>query len=194
MEQIDSNVLAYVGKKPGPKNRDSDSWFTPQNYVELARGALGGSIDFDPFSSRDAQRTVKAGRFFTIKDNALTKSWPQCKTVFMNPPYSKGVCPRAIQAFTAHFDSGRFRRGIVLVNNATDTTWWAALTNHSGCVGLCLTHGRISFENTDGKVVSGNTRGQAFVLFQAGTQREKLDARRLFRRYFDNPTVGRVWA
>lgn len=194
MNQKDKNVLAYIGKKPGPKSRDSDSWFTPQNYVELARGALGGSIDFDPFSSKEAQKTVQAKAFFTVKDDALVTPWPKCRTIFMNPPYSKGLCSLAIQAFTAHFDSGKFNRGIVLVNNATDTTWWAALTNHGGCVGLCLTHGRISFENADGKAVSSNTRGQAFALFQAGTLREKRDARRQFRRYFDNPAVGRVWA
>lgn len=194
MSQADRNNLAYIGRKPGVEKRDSDSWFTPKRYVEMVRSALGGDINFDPFSNVAAQRTVKADAFFTIDDDALKTPWPQCRTVFMNPPYSKGLCALAVQAFTANFDQGKFKRGIVLVNNATDTTWWASLTNHPGCVALCLTHGRIGFENDDGKTVSGNTRGQAFILFQAGTLQEKRDARKQFRIYFDNPVVGKVWS
>lgn len=194
MQQADRNNLAYIGRKPGVASRDSDSWFTPKRYVEMVRGALGGVIDFDPFSSAAAQETVKAGAFYTVEDDALKTPWPNCSTVFMNPPYSKGMCALAVQAFTGHFDRSRFRRGIILVNNATDTTWWAAMTSHVGCTALCLTHGRIGFENVDGKAVSGNTRGQAFVLFQAGSQQEKRDARKQFRLYFDNPAVGKVWS
>jgi phage N-6-adenine-methyltransferase len=191
--KADKNKLAYIGRKPGTESRDSDSWFTPNTYVELVRGALGGNIDFDPFSSIEAQRTIQAGEFYTKEVDAFRTPWPTSRTVFMNPPYSKGFCTLAVQAFLAHFDAGKIRRGIILVNNATDTTWWAGLTNHPGCAGLCLTHGRIGFENVDGKVISGNTRGQAFILFQKGASREKLDARRVFRKYFDNPSVGRVW-
>ena len=194
MAGADKNKLAYIGRKPGPQRWDSDSWFTPRTYVEMVRSALGGTIGFDPFSSRTAQKTVQAEKFYTVDDDALKTPWPACKTVFMNPPYSKGLCALAIQAFTANFDQKKFTRGIVLVNNATDTTWWAALTNHDGCIAICLTHGRICFENADGKIVSGNTRGQAFVLFQTGITQDKSDARRQFRRYFDNPHVGRVWA
>jgi phage N-6-adenine-methyltransferase len=194
MFKADKNNLAYIGKKPGGEKRDSDAWFTPKRYVEMVRGALGGSIDFDPFSCKVAQETVKAKNFYTVNDDALRTPWPKCNTVFMNPPYSKGTCALAIQAFTASFDQGKFRRGIVLVNNATDTTWWASLTNHNRCVSLCLTHGRIGFENADGKAVSGNTRGQAFILFQAGAQQEIRDARKQFKLYFDNPVVGKVWS
>jgi phage N-6-adenine-methyltransferase len=195
MLQADRDKLAYIGRKPGaPANRDSDSWFTPKRYVEMVRGALGGSIDFDPFSNEVAQQTVKAKVFYTIDDDALRKPWPCCNTVFMNPPYSRGLCALAAQTFTANLDQGKFRRGVVLANNATDTTWWAALTNHTGCMALCLTHGRIGFENADGKAVSGNTRGQAFILFQSGKQREKLDAKKQFRIYFDNPVVGKIWS
>jgi len=193
MTTADRNKLAYIGSKPGGE-RDSDAWFTPKKYLSLVREALGGTIGLDPFSSDAAQATVKAEHYFTVSDNALTTTWPVVSTVFMNPPYSKGMCALAVQAFTTAFDQGKFRRGIVLVNNATDTTWWAALTGHPGCVALCLTHGRIGFENADGKTISSNTRGQAFVLFQAGTSQERRDARKQFGRKFNSPAIGRVWS
>jgi phage N-6-adenine-methyltransferase len=193
MFEADKAKLAYVGRKPGAEKRDSDSWFTPKHYVEMVRGALGGHIDFDPFSSKMANSTVNAKAFYTVEDDALTKPWPKCRSVFMNPPYSKGGCASALRVFAENFDAGKFRRGIILVNNATDTSWWCAITNHDNCVALCLTHGRIGFENADGKAVSANTRGQAFLLFQAGTQQQKRDARKQFRRYFEKPSVGKVW-
>ena len=195
MSKADAKTLAYIGSKPGQKApaRDSDAWFTPSFYVDLVRHALGGSIDFDPFSSDVAQETVAAKKYYTIDDDALVTPWPKVGTVFMNPPYSRGLCGKAVQAFIAAFDQGKFRRGIVLVNNATDTTWWAGLTSHPGCVALCLTHGRVAFENADGKAVSGNTRGQAFILFQGGTPQDTRNAKKQFKMYFDNPSVGRVW-
>ena len=193
MNKANPNNLSYIGRKPGAV-RDSDSWYTPEAHTELVRSALGGHIDFDPFSCEYAQQRVRAEAYFTIADNALETPWPLVRTVFMNPPYSRGMAGAAVQAYLTAFDQGRFQRGIVLVNNATDTTWWANLTNHAGCTALCLTHGRIGFENADGKAVSGNTRGQAFVLHQAGTSQQKRDALKQFRKVFNNPTVGRVWS
>lgn len=195
MKKADKSKLSYIGRKPGgTDDRDSDSWFTPRAYLEMVRSALGGTIDFDPFSSVEAQRTVRARLYHTIADNSLTTPWPMVRTVFMNPPYSRGLMAAATDAFLGAFDAGLFQRGIVLCNNATDTTWWQRLTDHDGCVSVALTHGRIAFENVDGKHVSGNTRGQAFILFQNGKRQEQLDARRQFSRYFDNPLVARVWS
>jgi len=161
----DASSLAYVGSKPGgqPAGRDSDAWFTPVRYIEAARAALGGVIELDPFTCREANRVVGAMRFFTAEDDAFKQSWKLPpggpRTVFLNPPYSVGACRRAIDKACEEFGAGSFDRAVVLVNNATETNWFQGLLRHS--TGLCLLDHRISFWNADGKAVSGNTRGQA---------------------------------
>lgn len=162
MSKADSNRLGYIGSVPGSEKRDSDSWFTPPEYTESARIVLGG-IGLDPFTSEEANRTVQAKQILTIDDDAFEEPWPVVGSVFMNPPYGRGLCARAIETFIAEYQNGAFKRGIVLVNNATDTKWFDALVEHASAV--CFTDHRIAFYNVDGKHVSGNTRGQAFVYF-----------------------------
>ncbi len=175
----DPNRMAYIGRKPQIgskpqvgqrpqqgilKDRDSDSWYTPKLYLDAVHAALGG-IDLDPFTSEKANGLVCATHIFTREHSAFEHSW--CVTnnarVFMNPPYSKGLCGRAVERFIEQHQLGAFIEGIVLVNNATDTRWFQILLQH--CAAICFTHHRISFWNEDGKPVSGNTRGQAFFYF-----------------------------
>jgi len=171
----DPKKLGYVGSVTR-STRDSDAWFTPEKYVAAARVALGGAISLDPFSSAEANKVVKADRFFTESDNAFKREWfPQAReasagrrTVWMNPPYGAGLVSDAMNLFLNEFAAGTFDAGIILVNNATETKWFQrALSSASG---LALTDHRISFWNSDGKAVSGNTRGQAFFYF--GTERD----------------------
>ena len=147
--------LAYVGKKPGV--RDSDSWFTPTKYLVAVREVLG-RIDLDPFSSDVANMEVQARHHYTERDDAFKQSW-LANSVFMNPPYGK-MCRRAVEKCVEEFRNWSFQNAVVLVNNATETTFFQLLLNAGSAV--CFTDHRISFYNSDGKSVSGNTRGQAF--------------------------------
>lgn len=153
--EADAGRLGYVGKRPG--SRDSDSWFTPPKYIEAVRAVLG-VIDLDPFSSDVANLTVGASAFYTEADDAFSQSW-LARNVFMNPPYGK-PCRAAVEKFVEEFHRRSFQTGIVLVNNATETRFFQLLLQTAAAV--CFTNHRISFYNSDGKRISGNTRGQCF--------------------------------
>jgi hypothetical protein len=161
-----SAALGYVGSSPGVKRLDSDAWFTPPQYIEAARDVLG-SIDYDPYSSDDAQKIVRASQYCTL-DNpnpARGISWPKVRSCWMNPPYSGAHALLAVSKFMEAFDYERFERGIVLVNNATETRMFRALASRADA--LCFTDHRIQFYNTDGKAERANTRGQAFMYFDS---------------------------
>ena len=165
--KVETTKLAYIGTKPGTKknkSRDSDAWFTPPVYIDSVRSVMG-RIDLDPFSSIRANEVVGANNFFTKDNCAFENEWKVGKhvKVFMNPPYSSGMCSRAVNRFIDQYEAKNFVEGIVLVNNATDTRWFSSLIHH--CDGICFTNHRISFWNSDGKNISGNTRGQAFFYF-----------------------------
>ena len=158
------NRLGYIGRTPTEKPRDADSWFTPPEYLDSVRTVMG-RIDLDPFTSEKANEIVGAKLIFTIANSAFDNDWKVVKNgrVFMNPPYSAGLCGRAINRFIDQYEARKFAEGIVLVNNATDTRWFNALSKFCGAI--CFTDHRISFWNADRKHVSGNTRGQAFFYF-----------------------------
>lgn len=151
--------LGYIGVKPGARN--SNAWFTPSLYIEAARTVLGG-IDFDPFSDETANIIVKSKRILTVNDDAFTADWGRSRSVWMNPPYGRD-CRAAVEKFIREFQCGSFQIGIALVNNITETRAGQQLLQTASAV--CFTNHRIAFWNSDGKVISGNTRGQMFCFY-----------------------------
>ncbi len=162
-DKADVKKLGYVGSKPGVK-RDSDSWFTPDRYMDAVREALGGTIDLDPFSSVVANKRIGAKRTFTAQRSAFDWEWKKAgqRTAWMNPPYSGKLCSEAVIKFVSEYKRS-FKEGIVLTNNATETQWFQLMFREATAV--CFTNHRISFWNADNKAQSGNTRGQAFFYF-----------------------------
>jgi len=174
MQQVisiaDSRRLAYVGAAPATRgviDEENDDWYTPTEWVEAARYTLGG-IDLDPFTSEKANERVRARQIFTLENSALTNEW-DAKTVWMNPPYTRGLVTEACDRFLSQFEKGNFRLGLVLVNNMTDTKWFDRMRR--ACAAHVEIAGRISFENAAGQRVSGNTRGQVLFLFGSGKYR-----------------------
>lgn len=188
----DKNRLAYVGSKPGNAlEAATDAWFTPSLYIDSARKVLG-SFDLDPFSDAHANKTIRAKTFFdgALYGDAFTQAW-KGKNIWMNPPYSRGLCAKAVDRLLQAMSEGE-HNAVVLVNNATDVAWWDRLSKSRHCMAICFTDHRIAFANIDGKNTSGNTRGQAFWLLssvKAARTRRALLSR--FKKEFARH--GNVW-
>lgn len=148
------------GSVAAAANSGEIEWYTPSPYIELARGVMGG-IDTDPASSDAANETVKATRYFTEAQDGLSQTWNG--RIWLNPPYSG----KLVSAFTNHLicelEAKRVKQAIVLVNNATDTGWFAELAGHAAAI--CFKTGRIAFVNTEGEAISGAAQGQVFLYF-----------------------------
>jgi len=153
--QKDFSQLGYVGSL---NTVDRNEWYTPLKYIKAARQVLG-DIDFDPFSDERANEVVQANVYRGKND---PRKWLEVHTVWMNPPYGRGLIESAIEEFCVELYAQQFE-AIVLVNNATETRWFQQLLDKMDAV--CLTHHRIAFTSEDDKAVSGNTRGQAFFYF-----------------------------
>jgi phage N-6-adenine-methyltransferase len=158
----DPDQLGYAGvSEHNRKVRDSDDWHTPPQYIDDARLVMG-SIHLDPFSTPEANEIVQADRYFTQADDALVTPWahPQTRTVWMNPPYGRGMMAKAVKRFLDQRNS--FEQAVVLTNASCDTYWFHDMAR--ACDWFCLTLGRIAFISGD-KELSGNTKGQAFFYF-----------------------------
>jgi phage N-6-adenine-methyltransferase len=137
-------------------------WYTPADVIARAVAAFGRGIDLDPYSSDAAQATVKAARYFTSETDGLLSAWPVVDTVWANPPYGKALIEPCINRVVTEFEQNTFQRGIVLVNNATETEWFQRLLRVSLCG--CMVAKRIRFiDGRTHQTGDGNTRGQVVL-------------------------------
>ena len=102
-----------------------------------------------------------------VQIDGLKQVW-DCRTLFLNPPYSRTLLPAFAKKFHEEWMSLRIKEhAIVLINNATET---AAFDLFSQCAILrAEPRKRIQFVSTQGRSVQGNPRGQVF--FYCGVSR-----------------------
>lgn len=176
-----TNLLQFV------QSSKSNEWYTPPVYVEAARQVMG-TIDLDPASCPKAQQTVNAASYFTIEDNGLAQPWGSFTApvnLFGNPPYGyeggwvkgqwsdKAGRPNQ-DIWTAKLlkehEIRRVCQAVWLLTAATDADRFKVLFPFL----VCLTDHRIKFIGPDGKPVSGNTKGSAFIYLppRVDTQRQ----------------------
>lgn len=167
VEKYRAQLIAVTRKKALEEtaNTTAVKWtgnpesYTPKEYIQSAYDVMG-TIDVDPASNEFAQRTVKAGTYYTVADNGLDKEW--LGTVFLNPPYSHPEISHFIEKLCIECEAGRTTEAILLTNNNTDTKWWHRAAAVSSAI--CFTAGRINFYQEDGKITQP-TNGQNFFYF-----------------------------
>jgi len=146
-------------------NSGDNEWYTPTEFVEAAREVMGG-IDCDPASSEIANRTVKAKKYFDKEQDGLKQKWG--KRVFMNPPYASPLVAQFAEAVASKFEDKEIEQAIVLVNNATETSWFARIAGQASAI--CFPAARIKFTDPTGKP-GAPLQGQA-VLYLGDRHKE----------------------
>lgn len=140
-------------------SQTSVEWYTPAWLIDLARETMGG-IDLDPASSEQAQRTVKAGAFYTAAEDGYSKPWHG--RIWLNPPFSE--TPRWVRRLTAACADGDVTQAVLLVNSAPGYGWWEALYRVRP---VCLLSKRVAFVNADGTCSGQAKKGTTIAYFGA---------------------------
>ena len=140
-------------------NSGNNEWYTPQKYIVLAREVMG-DIDLDPASCEYANKTVKALKYFSVDDDGLSKEWHG--RVWMNPPYGTETIAKFTEKFVDEWRAGHIVEGIVLVNNATETSWFTMLVKCAKAVAFA--QGRIRYESQTRDSLAP-LQGQVFIYF-----------------------------
>jgi ParB family chromosome partitioning protein len=135
-----------------------NEWYTPAEYIEKARRVLG-TIDLDPASCDEANKTVKATEYFTEEVDGLSQEWHG--NVWLNPPYSRDLMPAFVEKLKASVCHGDVGAAIMVSHNNTDTGWFHNIA--PVCTSICFPKTRIKFYRGD--EIAAPTNGQIFVYF-----------------------------
>lgn len=147
-----------VKKAHVANNSGNNEWYTPADYIALARAVMGG-IDTDPATSEIANRTVQAAQIFTAEDNGLTKQWSG--RVWCNPPYAQPLIAEFAEAIASKYETGEIEQACVLVNNGTETGWFQRMLQVASAV--CFPRSRIRFVDPEGNPSGAPLQGQAVL-------------------------------
>ena len=176
-----SGFLGFVGSDGNLKsaqNKGVIEWYTPKEYIEPCRQALGG-IDLDPASCAKANRIVKAERYYSKTDDGLAQDW--AGNVFLNPPFQAKLISKFVAKLCESYTDGDVEQAVLLTNNNTDTRWWHQAAELSAAI--CFTLGRVPFYNPAGEEAAP-TNGHNFFYFGSTPER--------FVELFSS-TIGIVW-
>lgn len=150
--------LLFGGTVAHVSNNSGDNeWYTPEPFIGAARAVME-TIDCDPASSAIANETVKATKFYTKEQDGLNHQWNG--NVWMNPPYAAELIGKFAEAVASKFESGEIQQAIALVNNATETEWFARMAGC--CSAVCFPEARVKFLDPDGNP-GAPLQGQAIL-------------------------------
>lgn len=116
-----------------------DDWNTPPWLVAAVHQVLGGPPALDPCSNHTS--VVGAERSIARPDDGLSASWAGARSVFLNPPFGKGL-PKWVGRALGHWrDEGA--SVLLLLPAAVDTRHWQELVSTAD--GVCFLRGRVRF-------------------------------------------------
>jgi len=168
-------------KKSSPKESGpEDECYTSDYIVEAARASLGGTIDLDPFSCREANKVVGAAHFFSKKVDGFAQPWHG--RIFLNPPFSLLRYGAVTDKVVLELKSGRVVALVMLVNANVETAWFRAMATLAQRV--CFLDHRAQFTRPNAKIgKSSNKRAQAILYFGPDPD--------LFENAFEH--IGTLW-
>ena len=146
-------------------NSGNNEWYTPKEYIDAARSVMGG-IDLDPASNEIANRIVQANTYYSVENDGLSQPW--AGRIWMNPPYAGELIPRFCEKLLTHTLNGEIKQAIILVNNATETTWFNTLIDIASAI--VFPRSRVKFYTPDGKT-GAPLQGQAVIYVGDDTSR-----------------------
>lgn len=153
---------------------ESDKNYTPSDVLDLVH-QFYSYPSLDPYSCEFANRTVRAEKIFTIKDNALAQDWRGYPTIWINPPYSRGNINQAIDKLMELL-SVEQPEVLLLTNSDSSTSWYKKALKR--CDRFALSNTRISFYSptraAKGERNDNNNRPQ--TLFYFGLQPHRFEA------------------
>jgi hypothetical protein len=132
---------------------ENTEWQTPE-WLAAAATELMGGIDLDPASSKEANRTIGASKFYTRTDDGLTKRWSidgYPSKVFLNPPGRQ--VPEFWDKLIEEWDANRVLTAFWVGFNVDHLRWMLTKTRHPFEFYVCIPRSRIKFVHpvADGK-------------------------------------------
>lgn len=127
-------------------------YFTPMSIVVAAERVMG-SIDLDPASCELANQRIHAGKFFTKKEDGLSKEW--FKNVFINHPFGRKENPLWVRKMVYEYNRMEVNTIICITFAATSEEWFQPLMEFQQCF---LTP-RTNFYLPDGTLKRGVSKG-----------------------------------
>ena len=168
-EAVSSGTVKQVAKAQQSRRKGasgSSEWYTPDWCLSAAREVLG-DFDLDPASCTLAQKRVRAKTYYDKDQDGLSQPW--AGTVWLNPPFTRGLMPKFVDKLVAEVDAGNVTAAILLTNSETETAWFQAAASKASR--LCFPCSRIRFLRGAAGTQSSPQMGQTLFYFGSDCER-----------------------
>lgn len=141
-------------------NADSGNfeYYTPEAIIERARRTMGG-INLDPFSSKVANKTVRADKIFTKEDDGFSQQW--FGTCWVNHPFSRENNPKIFKKVVSEYSKANILQACVITYASTSEGWFRLSLKYP----QCYLYGRTNYILPDGTIKRGVTKGSVVTYF-----------------------------